>query len=76
MTLQEAFSQVDVRRRGPARRYDLGATIVMAICAMLCGRDDRGDAADWRGEEEEEDELMPRCVGAGRCRDNRGESAP
>lgn len=52
MTLQEAFSQVEDHRRGPALRHDLKEMIVMAICAVLCGCDDWVDVADWCEEEE------------------------
>lgn len=31
MTLQEAFGQVEDRRRGPAQRYDLKEMIIMAM---------------------------------------------
>ncbi len=53
MTLQEAFSQVEDHRRGPARRHDLKEMIVMSICAVLCGCDDWVDVADWCEEEED-----------------------
>jgi predicted transposase YbfD/YdcC len=52
VTLQEAFSQVEDHRRGPATRYDLKEMIVMAICAVLCGCDGWVDVADWCEEEE------------------------
>jgi hypothetical protein len=52
MTLRDAFSQVEDHRRGPARQHDLKETIVMAICAVLCGCDDWVDVADWCEEEE------------------------
>ena len=53
MTLQEAFSQIEDHRRGPAQRYDLKEMIVMAICAVLCGCDSWVDIADWCEEEED-----------------------
>ena len=53
MTLQEAFSQVNDHRRGPAVRHDLKEMIIMAICAVLCGCDDWVDVADWCEEEED-----------------------
>lgn len=53
VTLEDAFSEVNDHRRGPAQRYDLKAMIVMAICAVLCGCDGWVDIADWCEEEED-----------------------
>ena len=52
MTLQDAFSQIEDERRGPARKHDLQEMIVMAICAVLCGCDGWVDIADWCEDEE------------------------
>ncbi len=47
MTLVETFSGLPDKRRGPARRYVLMETVVMAVCATLCGADNWVEVADW-----------------------------
>jgi predicted transposase YbfD/YdcC len=47
MTVTEAFAVLPDPRRGPARRYNLGEMIVMALCAVLCGEDTWVGMAEW-----------------------------
>lgn len=39
MTLTKAFAGLQDPRTGPAQLRDLGETILMALCAVLCGED-------------------------------------
>jgi hypothetical protein len=41
MTLNEAFAELADPRTGPAQRHDLREMILMALCAVLCGVNQR-----------------------------------
>ena len=47
MTLSSIFFRLEDPRRGPAKRYGLRELLVMAICAVSCGADDRAEVAEW-----------------------------
>jgi len=53
LTLTEAFSGLPDTRKGPAVKYVLSEIMILVICAIPCGANNRVEVADWCADRQE-----------------------